>query len=76
MIKADLKGILIPLLQQAAEARYMSILTINASKNSLIKITPLLALYSSVKDRVIGFGVLKVLSIIGLKHGDIKLKTV
>lgn len=53
MINADLKGILMPLLQQAAEARYMSILTINASKNSLSKVTPPLALYSSVHDRVI-----------------------
>ena len=34
---AELKGIFTPLLQQAAAARYMSILTINARKNSLSK---------------------------------------
>lgn len=46
IINADLKGILILLLQQAAEARYMSILTINARKNSLIKVTPPKLIYS------------------------------
>ncbi len=46
IIKADLRGIFIPLLQQAEEARYMSILTINARKNSLNKITPPKSLYS------------------------------
>ncbi len=38
IMSAELRGIFTPLLQQAAAARYMSILTMNARKNSFSKI--------------------------------------
>ena len=38
IMSAELRGIFTPLLQQAATARYMSILTMNARKNSFSKI--------------------------------------
>ena len=49
IMKAELTGILTPLLQQAAEARYMSILTINARNISFSKINTSAVSYASAQ---------------------------